>query len=153
MPNQLSLFPSNDPGPDQHDLFNGDLNALDEMFFASRRYRNSMEYMDLIHFMSRFPRYSAFNGMLMYVQNPHITYVATAGNWWRNFRRKPTYQARPLLILAPMSPIRFVYDISDTEGEPVSPAQLYALDAKDEFSRDILEKNRSQLRPPRHLGS
>ena len=140
MPDQLSLFPSKEPTDDPYPILDSDLNALDEMFFASRRYRNSVEYIDMVHFISRFPKYSAFNGLLLYLQNPNITHVATAGNWWRNFRRKPTYQARPLVILAPMSPIRFVYDINDTEGDSIPPQQLNSLEARDEFSREILEK-------------
>lgn len=140
MPDQLSLFPSKDLNGDQDTILDSDLNALDEMFFASRRYRNSVEYTDLVHFISRFPKYSAFNGLLLYLQNPDITHVATAGNWWRNFQRKPIYQAKPLVILAPMSPIRFVYDIRDTEGEPLTSIQLNALEARDEFSKENLEK-------------
>ena len=140
MADQLSLFPTKDTTDDPNPFSDADLTALDEMFFASRKYRNIIEYMDLIHFISRFPKYSAFNGLLLYLQNPHITHVATAGNWWRNFRRKPTYEAKPLVILAPMSPIRFVYDVKDTEGEPISPSQLRALENRDEFSREIFEK-------------
>jgi len=140
MLDQLSLFPENDPTEDENSFLNADLNALDEMFFASRRFRNSLEYIDLIHFISRFPKYSAFNGLLLYLQNPKITHVATAGAWWRNFRRKPTYQARPMAILAPMAPIRFVYDISDTEGEPVSVNRLKDLELKDEFFKEFFEK-------------
>jgi uncharacterized small protein (DUF1192 family) len=100
-----------------------EISSLDEMFAASRRYRNSREYMDMLKFISRFPKYSPFNCLLLYTQNPSVSYVATAGTWAKKFGRYPKYDARPLVILAPMSPVLFVYDLKDTEGEPV-PSDL-----------------------------
>jgi hypothetical protein len=140
MPNQLSLFPSVDAAEDNRSISDLDLNAIDEMFYAARRFRSSFEYFDLIHFLARFPRYSALNGLLLYLQNPNISHLATAGIWVRKYRRKLKYRARPLVILAPMSPIRFVYDIDDTEGEPLSPRDLESLDGKEDLSKEIYDK-------------
>ncbi|MBW2201429.1 MAG: hypothetical protein JRF71_11465 [Deltaproteobacteria bacterium] len=140
MPDQLSLFPTKDLAGDAGPTLGSELNAIDEMFFASRRYRSSVEYLDLIHFIARFPKYSAFNGVLLYIQNPNITYVATAGNWWRQFRRRPKYYAKPLVILAPMSPVRFVYDIYDTEGAPIPNEPMKFFETKDRLSREVFEK-------------
>jgi hypothetical protein len=119
MEHQLSLFPSADSSKSAGLFLPRDSNALDEMFAASHRFRSGSEYMDLLRFISRFPKYSPFNGLLLYVQNPDITYVGTAGTWKRRYQRNIKYNARPLLILAPMSPVRFVFDLADTEGEPV----------------------------------
>ena len=119
MEHQLSLFPSADSSKSAGLFLPRDSNALDEMFAASRRFRSGSEYMDLLRFISRFPKYSPFNGLLLYIQNPDITYAATAGAWQRRYHRKIKYDARPLLILAPMSPVRFVFDLADTEGESV----------------------------------
>ncbi len=140
MPDQLSLFPSKELPEDMDPILGADLNATDELFLTNRRFRNSVEYFDLLHFIAGFPKYSAFNGLLLYLQNPNITYVATPGNWWRQFRRKPRYRANPLIILAPMSPVRFVYDLHDTEGGPIDQNQLKVLRAKENLSRDNFEK-------------
>lgn len=140
MPDQLSLFPSMASAKDIDPVLEADLSATDEMFIATRRFRSSVAYFDLLHFIAGHPKYSAFNGLLLYFQNPHITYVATPGNWWRQFGRKPKHLATPLIILAPMSPIRFVYDLYDTEGDPIDRKQLAALLARDRLSRDTLEK-------------
>ena len=99
-------------------------NAVDEMFVADSRYRGSREYLQLLDFIARLPQYSAFNGFLLYTQNPVLTHVATARSWARDYGRRLKFKARPLVILAPMGPVRFVYDLKDTEGDPVIAAQL-----------------------------
>jgi hypothetical protein len=69
----------------------------------------------------------------LYLQNPDITYAATARTWQRRFHRKIKYDARPLLILAPMAPVRFVFDLEDTEGESAL------------IQQDLLQKEFPQL--------
>ncbi|MFO7964368.1 MAG: hypothetical protein R6U50_10640 [Desulfobacterales bacterium] len=140
MPDQLSLFPSRDVTEEIDSLLDSDSNAADEIFFSNRRFRNSTEYFDLLNFIAEFPQYAAFNGLLLYLQNSNISYITTPGNWWRQFRRRPKYRAKPLIILAPMSPVRFVYDIHDTEGDPVEPNRLALLCAKGKLTRENYEK-------------
>ena len=126
MNEQKSLFDENwyvDEKTDELKIEEQEISALDEMFAASRRYRNSREYMDMLKFISRFPQYSPFNCMLLNTQNPSVSYVATAGTWARKFKRYPRHDARPLVILAPMSPVLFVYDLKDTEGDDI-PVQI-----------------------------
>jgi len=142
MTKQLSLFPNNLASPANRLLddkiadLETALNPVDELIAAGSRFRNSRSLMDLLGFIARFPNYSPFNAMLLYFQNPSAVYVATARNWIEKFRRKPKYDARPMLILAPGGPILFVFDIHDTEGAPVpsglleSPAIANQLPAK-----------------------
>jgi len=47
--------------------------ALDDLFRATLEYRKSESYLDLMRFISRFPRYAPFNGFLLFTQNPKIT--------------------------------------------------------------------------------
>jgi hypothetical protein len=70
-------------------------------------------------FVSRFPNYSTFNGLLLYLQNPAATCVATARTWALKYSRKPKANAKPMVILAPMAPILFLFDIQDTQGAAV----------------------------------
>ena len=130
MTQQLDLFPDRavasqnlrkeDPLMDQE----LEWNAVDELCRASKRYSHSQPYMELLQFISRFPNYSPFNCFLLHTQNPSLSYVATAKTWFRKFKRRPRFDAHPLVILAPMGPIRFVFDINDTEGYPVPAAML-----------------------------
>lgn len=130
MTQQLDLFPDRSVGP--QNLREADLvmdqdlewNAVDELCRASKHYRHSQAYMELLQFISRFPNYSPFNCFLLHTQNPSLSYVATAKTWLRKFKRQPMFDARPLVILAPMGPIRFVFDINETEGNPVPSAML-----------------------------
>lgn len=129
MTKQLRLFPdspiniANSLLDDKIAALETVLNPVDEIFMSSSRFRNSRLLMELLGFIARFSNYSPFNGLLLYVQNPSATYVATARNWLQKFKRQPKYDARPMLILAPGGPILFVFDVHDTEGTPV-PSNL-----------------------------
>ena len=79
------------------------------MFAASKDYRNSGKYLDMMRFISKLPRYSPYNGMLLFYQNPGISYVATPLTWARRFKRYPKHGARPLLILMPMGSVGFSF--------------------------------------------
>ena len=130
MTKQLSLFPDSslnliDTLQDNNiaDLETAS-NPVDEVFAASARFRSSRDFMELMQFIARFPNYSTFNGWLLYLQNPSATYVATARTWAQKYNRQPRHDAKPLIILAPMAPILFVFDIQDTEGTSVPSALL-----------------------------
>ena len=88
--------------------------ALDELFTGTRQYRSSQAFSNLLTFVSRFRFYSPYNSMLLHVQMQGAQYVAPAHRWLRDYDRtiKPT--ARPLVILQPMGPVMFVFDVSDT---------------------------------------
>ena len=145
MTQQLDLFP--DRCIDSENLREADLvmdqdlewNAVDELCRASKRYRHSQAYMELLQFVSRFPNYSPFNCFLLHTQNPSISYVATAKTWLRKFKRQPMFDAHPLVILAPMGPIRFVFDINETEGYPVPASLLQTAKPKSAHLTKMLE--------------
>jgi hypothetical protein len=117
-----------------------DLCALDEMFGASRHYRNSKEYMELLEFVSKFRRHAPFNGMLLHIQNPSAVFVASMREWAYKFGRSPKRDARPLVILQPFGPVRFVYDLEETEGKPVPDYVLKPFDTKGKLPKGIFEK-------------
>ena len=145
MTRQLNLFPERAVAPDnrrEKDPFADqdiELNAVDELFMVSSPYRHSQPYIQLLQSISRFPNYSPFNCFLLYTQNPSLSYVATAKTWSRKFRRQPKFNARPMVILAPMGPIRFVFDINDTEGYPVADEMLQPAKPKAAHLNKIFE--------------
>ena len=97
------------------------------------------KFLKLLNFIAQFPNYSAFNCFLLYTQNPSISYVATARTWARKFRRRLKFKANPLLILAPMAPVRFLFDVKDTEGDSVSPELLKASALKKRFRAGVYD--------------
>jgi len=92
---------------------------LDDLLGSIQDFQNSREFFDLLKFMGRFTQYSPFNCALLYIQNPKVTYVATPAQWRNKHHRTVKPHSRPMVILAPMRPVMFVYDMVDTEGPPV----------------------------------
>jgi len=96
--------------------------ALDELFVQARQYKSSKSYAELIQFVSRFRFYSAYNAMLIHIQMPGAIFVAPAYRWLNEYGRIIRPGARPLVILQPMGPVMFVFDVADTEaGEKPKP--------------------------------
>lgn len=131
MSEQLDLWkgpgaPATEPAdPDGADLA-PDAGALDELFHRTERWRSGEGLRRLLEFVARFPGYSPLNALLLFVQHPQATHVATARAWAKRHRRRLAPQARPLVILAPMSPVLFVFDLADTQGPPLPEAVLYS---------------------------
>lgn len=130
MSKQLRLFPeaSSTEFENEEDSWlsdsDEDLSPIDELIGFSAHMQDYQEYSRLLSFIARFPNYSAFNGFLLFLQDASVSYVATARTWVRKFKRRPKPEARPMIILAPMAPVIFVYDIRQTEGEPVPETLL-----------------------------
>src|ERR1700688_3592792 len=94
--------------------------ALDELFRHVQTYRKSGAYHELLEFVTTFKRYSPFNAMLVHIQKPGATYVLRAAEWAK-YDRRVVAGAQPLVLLPPMGPVLFAFDVSDTEGPPLPP--------------------------------
>ena len=97
------------------------ISELDRLFVEVGTYHTATDYTELLEFIRRFRKMKPFNAMLLHVQKPGSTFVASASDWWERFQRKPKPGARPLVILRPFGPVAFVYELSDTEGKPFPP--------------------------------
>ncbi len=138
MTEQLRLFPDNtlnlldnlqaETTADVEVAFN----PVDEVFAALARFSTGDGFMELLQFIARFPNYSTFNGWLLFLQNSSATYVATARTWAQKHNRQPKGNAKPLVILAPMAPILFLFDIQDTEGAPLPSSMLQPREVDDQ---------------------
>ena len=101
--------------------------ALDELFSLTFQYKTSAAYRDLLKFVTRFLSYSPFNAMLVHIQMPGAKFVAPPYRWLRDYGRRIGPRARPLIILQPMGPVMFVFDVSETEpteGAPPLPPEV-----------------------------
>jgi hypothetical protein len=130
MTEQLSLFQTHDgraiegliaaePVPGEPDA-----GPVDELFRRDRRWRTRSRFLELLEFIEQLPAYSPLNAFLIHLQDPAATRVATARMWARKYQRRLAPGARPIVILAPMSPVLFVFDVRDTEGPPLNPITL-----------------------------
>lgn len=98
--------------------------ALDELFHEVGTYRTSRDFGELFNFIKKFPRLAPFNAFLIHVQKPGSRYVATAPEWRQKFNRRIRPGARPLVILQPFGPVRFVFELGDTDGPDPFPEEL-----------------------------
>ena len=111
-------------GPTPAELWDGDVirHALDELVNLAHQYTASKSYRELIEFISRFRFYSPYNAMLIHIQRPGAKFVAPAHRWIWQYGRTIRPEAHPLVILQPMGPVMFVFDVDDTEpGEDARP--------------------------------
>ena len=106
---------------EQQDLFETEAarSLLDQLLADSRLYTRSKDYKDLLDFVVRLRNFAPFNAMLLQIQKPGLSYAASAPDWCEHFSRTIKEGARPLLILWPFGPVAFVYDVLDTEGDPL----------------------------------
>lgn len=100
------------------------LAALDELFYQVNFYRHGKDVRELFEFINKFPQLAPFNAFLLHVQKPGSQYVATAPEWRQKFNRRIRPGARPLVILQPFGPVRFVFELGDTEGPGSFPEEL-----------------------------
>jgi hypothetical protein len=91
---------------------------IDFLFRAALAKKGHKEFVELFNFVGRFPRYSIFNTLLIYLKRPGAAAVATVKQWWRRARRIVP-DAIPIVLLQPRGPIMFVYELSDTSGPPI----------------------------------
>lgn len=110
---------------------------LDDLFRATVSHHSSQVYRELLDYVSRFRRYSAYNGFLVRVQRPTVGYVATPSDWMKEFERRVKPDARQLVMLRPFGPVMFVFDIADTEGKPAPPDLMNPFDAKGELDPTV----------------
>lgn len=111
---------------------------LDKLFQEVGTYRYSADYRELLVFARKFPKIAPFNAMLLHMQKPGSSMVATASEWRIRFGRKPIPGARPLVILKPFGPVEFVYELNDTEGKELPQIIEQPFEAIGEVTRAML---------------
>jgi len=94
---------------------------LDQLLADAKLYTTSDSYKELLDAVVRLRNVAPFNGMLLQLQKPKVTYVASAYDWKTRLNRLVKEDARPLLILWPFGPVATVYDVLDTY-DPKNPS-------------------------------
>ena len=95
---------------------------IDQLIADTRLYDSAQAIKDLLAFTVRLRHIAPFNAMLLHIQKPGLSFAARPTDWWERFRRRPKPYARPLVVLRNFGPVEFVYDVLDTEGEPLPEA-------------------------------
>jgi len=105
--------------------------SIDELFTYASQYQTGPAYIDLLNFVAKFKFYAPYNAMLVHIQMPGAEFVAPAERWLHLYQRRIQPGARPILILQPMGPVMFVFDVSDTV--PMKDAPPVPLRVTDPF--------------------
>ena len=114
---------------------------LDELFQQVGVYRSGTNLLHLLEFIRMFPKLAPFNAMLLHIQKPGARYVLRAQEWKITFNRTIKPGATPLVTLIPFGPVKFVFDLSDTDGdqpfpeELLSPFKIYGAISKEIFNK------------------
>ena len=74
MARQMSLFSSEEAQKNREPMHSLEGGALDEMFAVCHRFRSSEAYLELLHFITRFPKYSPLNDLLLFLRNQVCLY-------------------------------------------------------------------------------
>jgi hypothetical protein len=98
---------------------------LDNLYSEIRSYRSTKKFRKMLNFIIRFKELGPCNAALVYRQRPGSQYVATPSVWRNKFNRYIKPGACPLVILRPFGPVEFVFELADTEGEPVPEEILH----------------------------
>lgn len=111
--------------------------VIEQLIEQARLYRSSKEFQDLMDFVVRLRGFAPFNALLLQIQRPGLLYAATASDWLRQFNRRVKPGARPLIILWPLSPVALVYEVEDTEGDPL-PGDITAFQAEGKVNAGMM---------------
>lgn len=112
---------------------------LDQLLEDSQLYRKGADYKNLLDFVVRLRNFAPFNALLLQIQKPGLNHAASARDWRETFKRTIKADARPLLILWPFGPVALVYDVMDTEGDPL-PTGVSAFEAVGVIDQMALER-------------
>lgn len=125
----------------QQDLFESEAarSLLDQLLEDSRLYHSRADYLALLDFVVKLRNFAPFNAMLLQIQKQGLSYAASALDWRERFNRHPKRDARPLLILWPFGPVALVYDVQDTEGDPL-PADVSFFQASGEITKERMKR-------------
>lgn len=93
---------------------------IDQLIADTKLYDSAKAVKKLLEFTVRLRSIAPFNAMLLHIQKPGLSYAARPKDWLLKFNRTPKRHARPLVVLRNFGPVEFVYDLLDTEGDPVA---------------------------------
>ena len=92
--------------------------AIDQLFSSALRKQGLSAFDEFLGFARKFSNLSVYNAMLVKLQRPGASAVGSRRQW-RDIERQVLPDAIPIVILHPFGPVRFVFELGDTEGKPV----------------------------------
>ena len=75
------------------------IEEIDELYNNVQKFRSTKYTSKLFEFIANFPKLAPYNAMLVFMQKPGSSYVATVKEWKEKYGRSPKSTANPLIIL------------------------------------------------------
>lgn len=128
---QASLFEEADGGAASNRLalFEDCAAAIDQLFAQALETQGLGAFDEFLGFMKRFNNLSVYNAMLVRVQRPGAAAVGSRRQWAGHGRHvRP--DAVPIVVLQPFGPVRFLFEIGDTDGREVPGERMSTLFAE-----------------------
>ncbi len=141
---QASLFEEELTGAAQGRLalFEDCAAAINQLFAQALEAKGPAAFDEFLGFMARFNNLSVYNAMLVRVQRPGAAAVGSRRQW-AGYGRTVKPDAVPIVVLQPFGPVRFVFEIGDTEGREVPGERMSSLFADGHVPEE--QYNRTKL--------
>ncbi|MFB1487729.1 MULTISPECIES: ImmA/IrrE family metallo-endopeptidase [unclassified Thiocapsa] len=115
--------------------------AIDGLFQQALATTGAGAFDAFLDFVRSFKSLSVYNAMLVRVQRPGAAAVASRREW-RKRGRTVLADAIPIVLLQPFGPVRFVYEVSDTEGREIPGEKASSLFAAGELPQKVYDNTR-----------
>jgi hypothetical protein len=116
--------------------------AIDGLFKKALIEKGDDAFVEFLDFAKRFSNLSVYNAMLVRVQRPGSSAVGSRRQWKQQGRTVHP-DAIPIVILQPFGPVRFVYEISDTEGREIPGERASSLFAEGEITQEAYDDTKA----------
>lgn len=116
--------------------------AIDGLFQQALESTGPDAFDEFLDFVRGFDNLSVYNAMLVRVQRPGAAAVGSRRQW-RGLGRSVLPDAIPIVILQLFGPVRFVYELSDTEGREIPGERASSLFAEGDLAPEVYANTRA----------
>ena len=103
--------------------------AIDQLFADAVASRGEVALQQFLECAARFTNLSIYNTMLVQIQRPGATAVGSRREWEKKGRAVAA-DAIPVVVLQPFGPVRFLYELGDTTGDPLPGSEQLSIFAE-----------------------
>ncbi len=115
--------------------------AINQLFKSALESKGVSAFDEFLQFVHGFNDLSVYNAMLVRVQRPGASAVGSRKHW-AEIGRWVKPDAVPVVILQPFGPVRFVFELSDTEGKTIRGQHASVLFANGEVSQKLYDRTK-----------
>lgn len=115
--------------------------AIDQLFRSALHEKGSGAFDEFLGFARKFNDLSIYNAMLVKLQRPGAAMVGSR-RLWRQLDRKVLPDAIPIVILQPFGPVRFIFELDDTEGRPLPGQDHNPLFAHGAVTEEVFQRTK-----------